>query len=137
MRKEKFWFLFVLPAVLVLLVLSIIPTIGAIDLSLHNRILMFPTARFVGLENFKELIGDPRFWNSVKVSLIWEVFTVMGSLLLGTGIAFVLFGNTGRKLQSFLGVLFILPMTLPRVAAAYIWRFMYTPSLGILNYFMR
>lgn len=119
-----------------LLVLSIVPLVGAVNLSLHDRILMYPTASFVGLNNFKQLMGDPRFWNSLRVSLAWEVLTVIGSLFLGTTIALILFRNIGKRLQIFLGILFILPMTLPRVAAAYIWRFMYTPTLGVLNYFL-
>jgi len=136
MTRRQIFFLFLLPAIIVLLMLSIFPLIEAVNLSLHNRILRYPTARFIGLQNFKQLASDRRFWNSLKISFMWEAITVSGSLLIGIALALAFYRNIGDKLKSIFTLVLILPVVLPRVSAAYVWRLMYSPVLGIFNYFL-
>ncbi len=136
MSRRQVFFLFLLPAVLVLLMVSVFPLIEAVNLSLHNRVLRYPTARFIGLQNFSKLAGDRRFWNSLKISFIWEGVTVSGSLLLGIALALALYKKMGDKLKAILTLALILPVVLPRVSAAYVWRLMYSPVLGVFNYFL-
>jgi multiple sugar transport system permease protein len=136
MTKKQFILFFLLPAIIILLTISVIPTLRAVSLAFQNRILRYSTYMFTGFENFKKLATDRRFWNSMKISLIWEIVTVIGTLLIGITLALFMYENISGKLKNVLNIILILPVILPRISAAYIWRFIYSPLLGIFNYFL-
>jgi multiple sugar transport system permease protein len=136
MTKKQFILFFLLPAIIILLTISVIPTLRAVSLAFQNRILRYSTYMFTGFENFKKLAADRRFWNSMKISLIWEIVTVIGTLLIGITLALFMYENISGKLKNVLNIILILPVILPRISAAYIWRFIYSPLLGIFNYFL-
>lgn len=126
-----------IPALVVLLFLSIYPLVGVIQLSLQNRSLIHPdSGQFIGARNYAKLFSDRRFWNALKVTLVWELLTVSGSMLLGILVGSLLYKNVWGFTKKILTLLFIMPAVLPRVAAAYQWRFMYSPLLGIFNYLL-
>ena len=137
-KKRHTW----LPAVfltlplLVLLVLGLVPSIAAINLALQNRVLRYSDSEYVGLANFIRLFGDRRFLNAVQVSAIWEVVTVAGSLLVGVLLAVFLFEKVKGRTRDVIALLLIVPVLLPRVSAAFIWKFMYSPLMGILNWLL-
>ncbi len=121
------------PAFLLLLVLSLPPTAGAVVLSLRNRSLEQPHSHWVGLANYARMIRDRRFWNAVHVTINWELMTVLGTMLLASVLGILLFeGLRGRTLRVVCAA-FLLPIVLPRISAGLIWRFMYSPLLGLLN----
>ncbi len=136
MSKKQFILLFLLPALIILVTISVIPTVRAVSLAFQNRALKYSSYKFTGFKNFKKLASDRRFWNSMKISLIWEGVTVVGTLLVGITLALFMYDNTSGKLKNVLSIILILPVILPRISAAYIWRFMYSPLLGIFNYFL-
>lgn len=137
MNKKQTIAAFVLPAFIILLILSIYPLIEVIHLSLIDRSLVKPdSGKFVGLANFVKLFSDRRFWNALRVTFFWEVITVSFSLIFGILIALLIYRNIPSWLKGFLTLLFIMPAVLPRVAAAYSWRFMYSPLLGVFNYLL-
>jgi len=134
-QKQKFVTAFLLPAIIIGLLLSLYPMIEAVNLSLHNSTLRSPHGKFVGIQNYLKLFSDSRFWNALKISFFWELITVIGTLVVGIFIALILYGNVGVVFKNFLTLFFIMPVVLPRIAAAYQWKFMYSPLLGIFNYF--
>lgn len=108
---------------------------GSIYLSLQNRTLGEKLSPFVGIRNFQRLFNDHRFHNALAVSAIWELVTVFGTMVLATALAVALYEYVKRRqLRDLLCLLFLIPILLPRVAVAYIWRFIYSPTLGIANY---
>jgi multiple sugar transport system permease protein len=121
---------------LVLLVLGLVPTIAAINLALQNRVLRYTDSDYVWLRNFTRLFHDRRFFNAIEVSAIWELVTVVGSLAVGVALAVFLFERIGPRLRNLVSVMLIVPVLLPRVSAAFIWKFMYSPLMGILNWLM-
>ncbi len=137
MNRKQFVATLVLPAFVILVVLSVYPLVEVIHLSLINKSLVKPASgQFVGVANFGKLLIDRRFWNALKVTMLWEAITVTFSLGLGVLFALLMYRNIGRRLQGVLSIVFILPAVIPRVAAAYTWRFMYSPLLGVFNYFL-
>lgn len=121
---------------LVLLVLGLVPTIAAINLALQNRVLRYTDSDYVWLRNFTRLFNDRRFFNAIEVSAIWELVTVVGALAVGVALAVFLFERIGPRLRNLVSVMLIVPVLLPRVSAAFIWKFMYSPLMGILNWLM-
>lgn len=137
MTKKQFFLVFFVPTFLILFFLAFYPLSNAIYLSLHNWDLRSPAPmRFIGLQNYQRMFADSRFINSLKISLTWLGITLGGSILLGVILAPIIKEYTKGKFRSFCLFLFIIPAVLPRIGAAYMWRLMYSPSIGVINYFL-
>jgi len=134
----KYTLFFLLPSIIILLFLSVYPTLEAIDLSLHNRNLLFPWRNdFVGADNFIRLLSDRRFLNSLKVSFTYSAANVILSISIGVVLALFTHEYLKGKLKSLLSFCYLLPFVIPRVSTGFMWRLMYNPLIGIYNYFLR
>lgn len=133
-RGRSLPYVFVLPAVAVLAVLAFVPTVYAVWISLHDRTLSRPDASFVGLENYANLFDDRRFLNALWVSLKWEVVTVAGTLAVALLVGILLFEAATPRWRNRLALLFMIPVLLPRVCAAFVWKFAFHPLYGIVTY---
>ena len=134
--KKKFDFLpwaLVLPAVLYLLIINIYPLIYVFGLSFT----LYPLAstappRFIGLTNFGSVLVNGRFWDSLKVTLWFSFFNVIVQVVLGFGVAMLL--NNLRRGRQFITTLLLLPMMIAPAVVAFIWKMIYNPYWGPLNY---
>lgn len=133
-KKTSLPYVFLIPPMLVLAVLSIVPTIAALKISFQDRELGGPEPEYIGFQNYIDLFSDRRFLNSVNVSVTWEFITVIGTMIMAILIAFFLFENTKGRTRNIIATLFIIPVLLPRVSAAFVWKFMYNPLIGVVNY---
>lgn len=128
----SFPYLMVLPAIAVLGLIVAWPLLNALWLSLHDVILTRPNrpSRF-GLHNYQRMLTDKDVWAAVWKSIIYMTGTVVGSMVVGTIAALLTRGVFfGRSLAR---LVFILPWTIPAVAAALIWGVMYDVNFGVLN----
>lgn len=123
------------PGLLVLFIINLIPILDTIYTSLFDYYLPMPRDKvFVGLSNYINLFKEPRFLQSCLRTLLFMLMVVSAETLLGFAIALALTSNAfGTK--ALRGVL-ILPIMLTPIATAFMWRIMYSPTLGILNYFL-
>lgn len=135
MTRQRFILLTLAPALTVLGLLAAVSTAGAVWFSVMNRALGSPEYEFVGLYNYLRLLRDKRFFNALEISLLWEVITVTGTLVLAVVLAVMVHETVKRALwRNLICFAFLAPVLLPRVAAAFIWRFLYSPSLGLVNW---
>ncbi|NTF45228.1 sugar ABC transporter permease [Rhizobium sp. AC27/96] len=125
---------FLTPAMIILAILAFVPTVYAIVISLEDRELSRPDGRFIGLANYLSLFSDRRFLNAIQVSLKWEALTVVLTLVLAIGLGILLFECTAAKTRNLLSLLFLIPVILPRVSAAFVWKFAFHPLYGIITY---
>jgi raffinose/stachyose/melibiose transport system permease protein len=88
-------------------------------------------ARFIGLANYAEVLGDPVFWRSLKNNLIFVAASVFGQIPIALALAVVLHKNS--FLQRFLRSAVFIPMVLSTVVIGMIWQYIYHPQIGILN----
>jgi multiple sugar transport system permease protein len=88
-------------------------------------------ASFVGLANYVQLLGDPAFRESFWVTLRFAAIVVSVELVLGVGLALLL--DRPLRGMSVLRTVFILPMMIAPIVVGLVWRYMYHPSVGILN----
>ncbi len=130
----RFAILAVAPAFALLALLSLPPTVGAIGLALRNYTLRSQTSRWVGFNNFVRMWSDRRLFNALQVSVVWEIVTVAGTMVVAILLGTVIFERVSRRYRDLICLALILPILLPRVSAGLIWRFMYSPLMGILNY---
>lgn len=134
-RRRRFsWtpYLFIGLAVLYLLLFAVVPLLKGLDLSFTNTRILNPTAgRYIGLENYDEVLGSGAFFKSVVATLVYTGFTVVGSVTLGTVSAFVI--NRlfpGRILAR---AIMVMPWAVPTVAVALVFRWIYNDSSGVAN----
>lgn len=133
-RRSSINLVFLWPTTAVLLVLALVPTFYAILIALQNRDLSAPVYSYVWFSNFVDLFSDRRFINALWVSLKWEVVTVAGTMLVAIGLGILMFESAGPRFRNLLCVLFIVPVLLPRVSAAFVWKFAFHPLYGIITY---
>ena len=133
-KKTRLPVVFIGPGLLVLAVLALVPTLFAIGISLQDRELGQADSSWVWLSNYIQLFSDRRFLNSVRVSLVWEVLTVSATMGLAVLLGVLLFQCTTARWRNLLSMLFIVPVLLPRVSAAFVWKFAFHPLFGLLTY---
>lgn len=86
---------------------------------------------FIGFANYITLWNDPNFHESLIVTLKFAFTVVIIEMIVGVGLALLLDRNL--RGMSVLRTLFILPMMIAPVVVGLIWRYMYHPTIGILN----
>ncbi|NVD40450.1 sugar ABC transporter permease [Ensifer sp. HO-A22] len=133
-QKTSLPAVFLTPAMMILAVLAFVPTVYAIYISLQNRELSRPVGDFVGLANYIDLFSDRRFINAIGVSLTWEAVTVGMTLIVAVGLGILLFECAAPRMRNMLALLFLMPVILPRVSAAFVWKFAFHPLYGIATY---
>jgi multiple sugar transport system permease protein len=116
------------------LVIRIIPIIDTAWMSLHNWSLVKPVKPFVGLDNYRKLAVDPLFRMALVNTTIFAVVTVPVTLLLAFGVAVLLDRPMRGRVENLYKFLFFLPVIPTMVPVSVIWKWIYDPSYGILNY---
>jgi len=123
----------VTPVWIFILVVFALPLIGAVYLSFRNETLGgFVPPRFIGFENYSGALADPRFWESIRTTILLATLGIVIQLPAGIGLA-VLLNRNLRGVQLFRTIL-IIPMLLTPVAVGLMWRFMFDTDLGVINW---
>lgn len=122
----------VVAMVLFFSVFLIIPIGIAFAGSFHEWNPLSGTYRFLGLENYKEVIVNPLFWKSLWNTIIFSVVVIIFRVGLGLGIAYAIYSAL-IKYKSFFRSVFYMPVVTPMVAVAFVWKFMYNPQIGTIN----
>lgn len=128
-KQAAFGVAIILPTIAILAIFRFLPMLQAFYLSLTQYDLVHPP-RFVGLANFVELLHDPLFLKSARVSLTYVLFSVVPVIPLSLGLA-VLF-NRSLWLKNFLRSAVFMPVVMPAVVMAVVWTFMYQQD-GVVN----
>ncbi|MDF2372742.1 MAG: sugar ABC transporter permease [Rhizobiaceae bacterium] len=126
---------FMVPAILLLSVMLAYPIFYTIDISFSRfDISSFGAGEWVGWENYIEVMDDYRFWESLKVTMIYLVIALPLQVVLGFSIAFLI--NAEWAGRGLIRALFIIPMVVAPVVAGGMWRMILDPLWGILNYWL-
>lgn len=86
---------------------------------------------FVGLEQYFNLLTDPRFYNSIAVTVLYLLLSLVGMFIIGLITA--LLANYSFKFRGLFRATILLPWAVAPVVAAQAWKFMYNPRFGIIN----
>lgn len=87
--------------------------------------------RFIGLENYTDLLTDPAFLRSVLLTLGYTAAVVAAELALGLAIALLL--NLDLRLIGLFRALLIVPMMMTPIVAALCWKLLLDPARGLIN----
>ena len=127
--------LFLAPAMLLFVVFVMFPVFQAAYYSLFRWNGLGPLTNFVGLQNYITIFNDRVF----RVALGNNLFIMALSLLVQLPFSLVLALMVGRKLRgrTVFRLIFFLPYVLSEVVTGLIWSFIYQPSFGLLNTFIK
>jgi multiple sugar transport system permease protein len=128
--------LFLAPALLMLFIFTVLPSLWAVYVSFTDLALAGPKAldyTFVGLKNYVKLFSDRNFHHSLSLTIQYTIYTNIGQFTLGLIAALIL---NRRRLwgQGFLLAVIVLPMVIPGITQALIWSSMLgAKEFGTLN----
>jgi len=133
-RERRFAAALLAPAFVALLATTTFPLLFLIWNSTFRMDLAMPYMDgFVGLENYRTLLADERFWSSLVTSLIYTGSTVAFQVALGLALALLVMDM--KRGQGWFRVIAILPVVLSPAVVGMIWRtFMLAPDFGIVDY---
>lgn len=126
-------YLFIAPTVLLMAALLVIPIVTVIGYSLFDNVITNRSPEFVGIANYLQVLGDPRFHTAIGNTLFFTVVSVAAHLVLGLGFALLL--NTtliGRVPIAIFRTIYVLPWLFTVAIIAVLWRLILNPN-GVLN----
>jgi multiple sugar transport system permease protein len=131
-QKQVVWaWTFLAVPIVFYVVIRFWPTLEAFWLSFTNWNLLRQPA-FVGIENYKRLLGDALFWQVFRNTFLYLLIGTPVSLLLAFVIAYHL--DRVRFLHGFIRALYFLPFLTTAAAMAWVWRWFYQPvPIGLIN----
>jgi multiple sugar transport system permease protein len=126
--------LFISPWLVGFVGLTAVPVVLSFYYSFCDFSLLQPPA-FVGLDNYRELAGDPVFWTALKNTAVYAAFAMPGGMILALAAALLLNADiSGRTIYR---TIVFLPSLVPLVASAMIWLWLFNSKLGLINAVLR
>lgn len=129
----KYFVIFILPALIIYLLFSIIPFLYTIYYSFTDYTDMNPiNLHFVGLKNYIKVLQTPVMLAAIKNSVIYAILLTGFQTLLGLPLAFVL--NQKLKSRNLLRAVFFFPAVFSSLIIGYLWNFIMSSSdFGLIN----
>ncbi len=126
-------YLYLAPALILLLAFMYAPMLVAVRYSLFTFKSFRPTT-LVWLENYRSVLHDSFFWNSIFLTLKWVVMTAIVPGLFGLVLALLIdYSGAGRTLSGITRTILFMPMMMSLVAVGLLWTLIYNPMLGLVN----
>jgi len=135
--SSKAAYIFIAPAMAAILIFFFIPVISAFIISFTDfdiyALGSFSTVRIIGFRNYVRLFEDPLFWTSLKNTAYYVLLATPLSITVSLGAAMLL-NSRLVKYKAVFRLSYFIPYITTLVAVAIVWRFIYHPKFGIVNY---
>lgn len=131
-REQKIGWLLAIPALLILALVFVYPIIRAIWLSFFAQNLsteLLPV--FAGLNNYQRMLGDGRFWQSLRHTTFFTTISITLELFLGMIFALVL--NQSFFGRGFVRTATLIPWALPTAVMGLAWAWIFNDQYGVVN----
>ena len=129
--------IFVAPALIAIAVFFVVPVVAALAMSLTDfdiyALADLANLRFVGLDNYAQLLQTPLFWQALLNTAYFVVIGVPLSIGTSLGAALLLHSRLARG-QAFFRTALFAPVVTTLVAVAVVWRYLFHTRYGFLNY---
>src|SRR6185436_5467755 len=126
--------LLLMPALALLLGLTLYPVLYGAWLSLFAKHSFFPEQNWVGLGNYAYILQDSEFWASVWRGVVYAGTTIVLQIVLGLAAALVL--NEMFPGRNLLRAIVIFPYVIPTVVAVILWKWLLNSQFGLINYLL-
>ena len=131
-RKKIVPWMFVLPCLAIILIVTVFPTIYTLGLSFTKWEIQLPNRPFIGFGNYTALFKDSRFRNATFMTAMVIFFGVGIELVLGFSLAQLFTGRmVGKRV---LVAAFLLPVMVMPVVVGYTWRLLWDAQYGPINH---
>jgi multiple sugar transport system permease protein len=130
LRDRTLGYLFLTPALLVVIGLVAYPFVNAVLLTFQAKTAGAP-GRYIGLDNYRELLRMDAFWLTVYNTIFYTGVAVALKFVFGLGMALVL--NQERLLNNLFRSFLLIPWAIPTVISALNWRWIYDDASGLIN----
>ncbi|PKR77824.1 sugar ABC transporter permease [Halalkalibacillus sediminis] len=133
-KNTIFWLcIFLLPNLLGFLIFIAIPIASSLVVSFTDWDLV-GSINFTGLDNYIRLMGDSEFWIALRNTF----FFILGyiPLVMIFGLLCALLLNKKMKFRAFFRATYFLPVITSWVAVSLVWKWLYNPNFGLINYFL-
>jgi ABC-type sugar transport system permease subunit len=124
-------YLFIAPSVILIAVFIAEPIVQSGWMSLHDWTIGEATHKFVGFANYTALYHDSRFWNALRVTVVYTVVVSVGQVLLGLAVAARLRKTTWYS--SLLRSAYFFPFIASLVVVGIVWKFLLDPQVGLVD----
>ena len=129
--KHVYGWLLLTPAAILLVAFTHYPAVATLADSFFSHATALRPARFVGVDNYAALAGDPVFWQVLKNNFWFALGTIPTSIALALVMA--LWVNARLPGRALVRLAYFTPTVLPMIAVANLWLFFYTPQIGLLD----
>ncbi|WP_346729021.1 carbohydrate ABC transporter permease [Lederbergia citrea] len=130
LRRNLEGYIFISPWILGMLLFTVGPIIASIYISMTDWD-TFTNPEFLGFKNYVDLSHDPKFWQALKVTFTFAIFSVPLNLTGGLFTAILL--NQKVKGMKIFRTIFYLPSVVSGVATALLWRWIFNTDVGLIN----
>ncbi|MEA3336755.1 MAG: sugar ABC transporter permease [Chloroflexota bacterium] len=132
LNKRMFAYLALLPILAIYLLLRIIPIAQNFIYSFYDSSVVNPRENFVGFQNFIDLFNDHLFLISLRNTTFFAIFLTLFSVTIALGLAALLASKV--RLGGWYEAIYFIPVITPMVPVAVVWKWIYDPTYGLLNY---
>jgi sn-glycerol 3-phosphate transport system permease protein len=125
---------YLLPSLAVFAVFVFYPLVKNVQLSLYETSPLGGLGLFIGAGHYTQLIQDPAFANSLRVTFLFALYTVPAGIVLGLPLAML----ANRRIRGIIAyrTSYSFTIAVSIAAAALIWEWLLDPNVGVLNYFL-
>jgi multiple sugar transport system permease protein len=135
-RSGRYAFLYLSPALLIFLVFTVGPALFVLYISVFDwNLLNSSLSTYVGTANYRNLAHSSDFWHSIEMSAYFSGATVVGSTVLGLGIALLL--SSRGLVRRIVRLAVLTPYFTPLVATSIVWVWIFNPQFGLLDALLR
>jgi multiple sugar transport system permease protein len=135
MRREWTAYLFNAPGLILFAIFTVYALYTSFMLSFHEWNLIGDDKRFIGLDNYREVLQDENFHEAIRNTVYFTVVSVPVTMIIAMFLAILL--NTQIRGLAIFRTAFYLPVITPLVVAAIIWSWLYQADTGLLNYYLQ
>jgi multiple sugar transport system permease protein len=129
-REALDGYLFMAPAVLGFLLFTLLPMLASLWLGFTEYDLL-SAPQWIGLGNYTTMFADPFFWQSLRVTAVYALFSLPLGLAAALGIALLM--NQRVPAIAFWRTIYVVPSVISGVAVAVLWRWLFNPEFGLVN----
>ena len=133
-REAASGYALVLPWILGLVIWNLYPFAYSLYLSFTQYNILQPPV-WIGVDNYVDMFQDNFFWSALWLTLLYAALNVPLGLIGAIGIALLL--NSSNRGIGVWRTIYYLPAVLPAVAVALLWRWMLSPSSGLINFLLQ
>ncbi len=135
LRVDLLPYAFIAPISLLILAITVYPSLYAIRLAVTNAsLLRIAQAKFIGLQNLVRMVGDQVFVQGLWRTLRWDVAVVLTQLAIALPIA--LFLNLRFRGRGVVRAAVVIPYIVPPAVTSLVWMYMFDGNFGVANDFM-